>query len=266
MNVSDKIGSYVREPLPSFKMLQLIIAIVCMTIPLVLRWTDKDKFYPPDINPTSISNIQNCTTTVRIDSAPRSCCGKEVLVPHLKICESGASIIALEEVWKDGCGFRFSISNYARSSRSYLFGLLYCLAAVLFLLNGVVYYKNKNEDKESLNLDKRGHWYNLAIGLSLLGVVFSPQCELPIPHNIFTGLFFAGNLYALFFASNPNESRVYKIIRKVMAVLILIAVAIAVILIYIPGDDKFTVLYAEWISLTFIGIHLIMTILATNKK
>jgi len=263
MSDFNKIGSFIKQPRPSFIMLQVIIAIVCLTIPLVLRFTDVDEFYPPKINPAAISSIQKCTTTVKIDSGISECCGrKEKKVPQLIICNSGITIIAVENIWKDGWGFRFSLSDYAHSSRSYLFGLLYCLAAVLFLLNGVVYVKSKR----TLALDNKGEWYNLAIGLSLLGVVASPQCSLPLLHNIFTGLFFAGNLYALLFARSPGEPGYYKTIRISMAVLIIIAIALALILALLPGDDKFTVLYAEWISLIFIGIHLIMTILSTSKK
>lgn len=263
MSDFNKIGSFIKEPHPSFIMLQVIIAIVCMAIPLVLRFTDVDEFYPPTVNPAAISSIQYCITTVKIDSGKSECCGrKEKKVPQLKICNSGTTIIAMENIWKDGCGFRFSLSDYAHSSRSYLFGLLYSLAAVLFLLNGVVYVKSKS----TLDLDNKGKWYNLAIGLSLIGVVFSPQCSLPTLHYVFTGLFFAGNLYALLFARNPGEPGYYKAIRITMAALIIMAVALSLILALIPGDDKFTVLYAEWISLIFIGIHLIMTILSTGKK
>ena len=85
--------------------------------------------------------------------------------------------------------FRPSISNYVYMDHSYVFGMLLCIAAMLFIFNGAVYYKNEPH----LHISKHGRWYNIVLGFSLLGVICFRHIEYTIIHNIFAGIFFIGN-------------------------------------------------------------------------
>ena len=53
--------------------------------------------------------------------------------------------------------FRPSISNYVYMKHSYVFGMLMCIAAMLFIFNGAVYYKNEKQ----MNISWHGQWYNV---------------------------------------------------------------------------------------------------------
>ncbi len=258
MKLVNKIERFVNEPLPPFKMLQVIIASICIFIPAVLWINDSDDFYPSKIDFGALSYIEKCTTTIKLDSVKKYDHGelKKNLL-QVKICKPDTSIITVEKIPKDGFGFRLSMSDYVYSSKSYLFGLLYCLAAMLFIFNGVMNITRK----EDLSIDKYAPWYNIFIGIFLIGVVFSPQRDHPLLHNIFTGLFFAGNIFTMWLYATPNETRPYKIIRKLMAIAIIIVIAITIT----PTIQIFTVLQAEWFSLTLIGFHLIMVAYQQKK-
>jgi hypothetical protein len=47
------------------------------------------------------------------------------------------------KICKDKWGFRLSLSDYVYSSNSYIFGMLYTMAAMLFIFNGAVYFKSQ---------------------------------------------------------------------------------------------------------------------------
>ena len=141
--------------------------------------------------------------------------------------------------------FRTSISDYVYMDHNYAFGLLLGIAAMLFIFNGAVYFKN--EAIEKLNLNKQGKWYNIVLGLSLIGVIIFPWREFTIPHYAFAGIFFGGNavVTGLF---HDKKDRALSIAMAIMTVAALIIRFINLI----PG---FTTLEAEWVSLAVIGIH-----------
>ena len=74
--------------------------------------------------------------------------------------------------------FRHSISNYVYMEHSYVFGMLLAIAAMLFIFNGAVYYKTE----EHLHISWHGQWYNIVLGLSLIGVICFPHEASPVPH------------------------------------------------------------------------------------
>jgi hypothetical protein len=168
----------------------------------------------------------------------------------LEYCDSTIEINALAKICKDKFGFRMSISDYVYATNSYLFGMLYMMAALLFIYNGIVYVKQK----ELLNIQRRGSWFNVFIGLSLIGVILNPASKNCFLHNLFSFLFFGINVLVILFLSKPKETRLFRATRIVMGILVL-----ATILIWAAKVlDHFTLLWAEWVSLFIIAAYLIM--------
>ena len=188
--------SFLRNDLTAFKLLERIIAAVCITIPVFLRLAD-----------------------------------------------TGAN------------GWRSSISDYVYMDNSHVFGMMLCMASMLFIVNGAVFFKNEN--KHDLNSSSK--WYNIALGLSLLGVIIFPYKEYGVPHFTFAGLFFAGNAFVTVAAARH---------KKHLALRWLMGVFTAIFLVLFFVNDYFklhlqwlswlSLFWAEWLSLTVIGIHFIL--------
>lgn len=140
--------------------------------------------------------------------------------------------------------FRPSISNYVYMKRSYLYGMLLCIAAMLFIYNGVVYYKNEPR----LNISWNGQWYNIVLGVSLIGVIIFPHLERPVLHYIFAGLFFVGNavVAGLFYKDKDKKKSIALALLTIMAFPLAFAKIISL-------------LAAEWLSLVVIGVHFILS-------
>ena len=141
---------------------------------------------------------------------------------------------------KDSPHFRYSISKYAYMSNSYIYGMLMCMAAMLFIFNGAVYFKSEAQ----LLLDKNGKWYNVVLGVSLIGVILFPPVEKHLIHLIFGAIFFMGNAFVIGFFQKKN-----RIVGITLAVLTVVAFILSL------AVGLFTLLWAEWISLATIGIH-----------
>lgn len=186
MSFIEKIKGNLADPLLTFKYFQRLIALFCITLPLILWLTDEGIHNPA----------------------------------------------------------RPSISNYVYMNHSYVFGMLLCIAAMLFLYNGAVYYKSE----QHMHISWHGQWYNVVLGLSLLGVISFPHLEYPLVHYIFAGFFFVGNavVTGLFYKDKD------KIQSIVLAILTIVAMPLAFIHII-------NVFVAEWISLSVIGIHFILS-------
>jgi hypothetical protein len=137
-------------------------------------------------------------------------------------------------------GFRPSISNYVYMDKSYLFGLLLCIASMLFIYNGIVYFKNEI----NFSLGKHGKWYNVVLGFSLMGVILFPHLQYPIPHYTFAIIFFVGNAFVTGFFHFKNN-------RIPSIILAILTVAVFALSIF----DIVSLLWAEWLSLTVIAIH-----------
>lgn len=146
--------------------------------------------------------------------------------------------------------FRDSISDYVYMPHSYVFGMLLCIAAMLFIFNGAVYYKNE----PSFNISRHGQWYNVVLGLSLILVICLPYKTYAIPHFIFAGIFFGGNalITGIFYKDKDKGKSI------ALALLTVASVPLAVMHII-------SVLAAEWISLSVIGIHFVLSTLAMHQ-
>ena len=140
--------------------------------------------------------------------------------------------------------FRQSISNYVYMTHNYVFGMLLCVAAMLFIFNGAVYYKSE----QHMQISWHGQWYNVVLGLSLLCVISFPHVEYPIPHYIFAGIFFGGN--ALVTGIFYKDKDKWKSIT--MAFLTIAALPLTF-------TGIFSLLTAEWISLFVIAIHFVLS-------
>jgi len=255
MKLTDKITSHIKDPLKSFRSLQIIIAIICMTIPIVLRIFDKDDYYIQKVQLMSSGLMQGFLSTKQIDSLNKIFYTQIASQIKLKHCDSTIQIDGLAKICKDGWGFRLSVSDYAYSSKSYLFGMLYCMAAMLYIYNGLVYLKQRN----TLNVQKKGHWYNVIIGLCLIGVILNPQSNHAFLHNLFSILFFIGNVCVMLFFPKEHETAAFKVTRIAMALITIVALLGALVLCL------YTILWAEWISLTIIASYLIMVATSTKK-
>ena len=146
--------------------------------------------------------------------------------------------------------FRSSISNYVYMGHSYVFGLLLCIAAMLFIFNGAVYYKSE----QHLRISWHGQWYNVVLGLSLIGVICFPHLQYPIPHYIFAGIFFLGNAVVTGIFYKDKD----KIKSILMALLIVAAMPLAF-------THVISLLAAEWISLFVIGVHFVLSTIEMNQ-
>jgi|ERR1041385_430924 hypothetical protein len=140
--------------------------------------------------------------------------------------------------------FRPSISNYVYMADSHIFGMLLCIAAMLFIFNGAVYYKNE----QHMHISWHGQWYNVVLGLSLIGVICFPHQEFPIPHFTFAGIFFIGNalVTGLFYKDKDKKKSILLAILTVASIPLAFAHIISI-------------LVAEWLSLFVIAIHFILS-------
>ena len=146
--------------------------------------------------------------------------------------------------------FRRSISNYAYMGHSYVFGMLLCIAAMLFIFNGAVYYKNE----PSMNISWHGQWYNVVLGLALIGTICFPHEEHPIEHYIFAAIFFVGNALVTGIFYKDKD----KVASIIMAILTVLTIPLAFI-------NVISILVAEWISLCVIAIHFILSTKKMNQ-
>jgi len=148
-------------------------------------------------------------------------------------------------------GFRESISDYVYMPHSYIFGMLMCIAAMLFIVNGVVYYRSE----QHMHISWHGQWYNIVLGLSLIGVICFPWREYSIIHFSFAAIFFAGNavVTGIFYKDKDKKMSI------TLAILTISTIPFAI-------GNIISMLTAEWVSLTVIGIHFALTTIDMDKQ
>jgi len=155
--------------------------------------------------------------------------------------------------WADNGHIRDSISDYVYMRNSHIFGLLLTMAAMMFIVNGVVYIKT-----EQLRENKRqGRWYNIILGVSLLGVILFPYKEYGFLHFIFARIFFVGSAFviALF---NDKEHRKMSLMIAIFSIGSLLIYVVNNHVFVIPWTEWLTLFWAESISLAVIAIHYIL--------
>lgn len=127
---------------------------------------------------------------------------------------------------------RPSISDYAYSSVANVFVALLTLAGALFIYNGVI---------------NRPKWYNIILGISLIGVALTPHLDFPVLHYMFAALFFIGSMLVMVIVSSIKQ----RPIKIVMALIILSALLGYFIF------NWFSLFFAEWIGIVPITAHFI---------
>ena len=159
--------------------------------------------------------------------------------------------------------FRVSISAYANMDKSYVFGSLLTMVAMMFIFNGFFYIRNI---KTNLGDGKHSRWYNIVLGLSLLGVVYFHYELSPFLHYVSATIFFVGSAFIIAFFNNKK----FRISSYMIALLSLIALLICYLNTVLPFEIPFTswisILVAEWISLSVIATHYILESLNVKSK
>lgn len=173
-------------------------------------------------------------------------------VPRLKPVRALAKWLALERflaatcaitpfmlVMFDGGEIRESISAYYAMGENQVFYFLLTIAAMLFVSNGVL---------------KDGHWYNVALGLLLAGVVLFNTDDHEIVHMLFAITFFAGNAITILLFSRGSWIKGWDQRRFKLA---FVAIVIVAVVLWKPFE-LITLFWAEWLSLIAIAIHFLL--------
>ena len=140
--------------------------------------------------------------------------------------------------WVDPGPIRDSISAYYNMAENQLFYVPLTMAAMLFVVNGVV---------------KEKALYNTYLGAALAGVLLFNQHDFSTLHTVFAGAFFGGNVAVMLFSKKARSLKLF------MAAFI--ALAILGWLLF----DWFTQFWAEWLSLGVIAVHYVLVSLGKSS-
>lgn len=164
-------------------------------------------------------------------------------------------------------GFRDSISNYVYMEDAHIFGMFLAAAAMMFIYNGVIYFKAEEDIKKMQKSSIRtaamveamqekekekphgGKFYNIIFGLSLLGVLLFPHCEYPVIHYASAIIFFVGSIILMAFTGNKKF--------KKSGILLAVISAVSLGLTFL-NIKWFTLFFAEWIALIAIAMHYVL--------
>ncbi len=137
-------------------------------------------------------------------------------------------------VWYgDDWNLREHISGYYAMEKAQYFYFPLTVAAMLFVVNGVVREK---------------HWYNIGLGLALAGVVLFNHVDHFLIHNFSAGAFFLGNAF-VFVIFTPKKELWFKVFLSSMMI------------VGLAGHFLFgwySLFVAETLSLWVIAIHFIL--------
>lgn len=166
----------------------------------------------------------------------------------------------------DGQSIRPSISAYVNMEDSYIFGLLFGIAGMTFVLNGALYFKVESDEKRNpklktlsmlnekvYNKKKLGKWYNIVFGLALIGITIfhHERTELSRSlHFILAGIFFLGSALVIFFVHDPQDRWKSRILAVGSLACLLVSV--------ISDGELLSLFWAETIALIIIAIHYIL--------
>lgn len=158
-------------------------------------------------------------------------------------------------------GVKGSISAYVRMANPQIFGMLLSIAAMLFMVSGVVYWGKKKE----INF-KEGGWrsfVNVVQGILLLGVVVIPCDTMEKPHLIVAIIFFLSCGVSTLARETKPEKRVQQRFVDFVPVIIMVVA----MLIHFAQDwcwisgrpwNRINLFGAESIALWVIGIDFIL--------
>ena len=133
----------------------------------------------------------------------------------------------------DDWTLRGSISEYADMSNNQVYVFLLSIAAMMFVVNGTI--NNKK-------------WYNIVLGISLMGVALFHWEDFKWTHIIFAGIFFLGSAIVISYYTSKKQ---YWIACTIAIVIVLSLLAH----FWLHWISLFT---AEWIALGIIGIQYLL--------
>lgn len=143
--------------------------------------------------------------------------------------------------------FRGSISAYYNMINYQWFYVPLMVGALLFAMNGLL---------------RRGHWWNVVIGLSLVGVLLFDKHDQSKPlHSFFTALLFVANIAVFLLAhwhrtkhDPKRDTGVSRWRTREMKFRLGLTAAIAAALVA-ERVDKITFFWAEWVALGAVCVH-----------
>lgn len=127
---------------------------------------------------------------------------------------------------------RTSISDYAYSRYNYIYVMLLTIAGMMFIFNGSSY-----KDK----------WYNILLGLSLIGVAITPHRDFSVLHYIMAILFFSGSIFTMVWYSSYKQ-RWFKLLAGFIIVMVMSFHFVF---------NMYSLFYAEWLGIVPITLHFI---------
>ena len=136
-------------------------------------------------------------------------------------------------IWSDDGPIRDSISAYYNMEENQIFYFFLTVAAMLFVVNGVV---------------KKQKTYNTILGLMLAGVILFNHDDSGLLHAAFAIAFFGGNAVVIVLFSSKKELW-FKTLLVVGIVLSMLGYFLF---------DWFTLFWAEWVSFAIIALHYIL--------
>ena len=252
---TDNVLKVVQEAateLVLFSKLERILAAVCMAIPFLLILADAQErigFWPITVGMLTIMLIP-----LVVSFAAYKIYGMTMRNGIWMFIVAFLLVALLFYGWYRTLPSHFvirgSISSYVSMENAHLFGLLLTTASMLFIFNGAVYINKVTKG----NRKKHGKWYNLVLGIFLLGVVLFPctNPKLEALHYFCALVFFFGSALVIAIFNNAEH-------RKLSVFIAAISILGFVIqALNLPFLSSFTLFWSESIALWVIGIHYIL--------
>jgi len=132
---------------------------------------------------------------------------------------------------------------------------------MVFILNGALYFRVEQEElrnpdqkftlsNHDYDKKKAGKWYNVILGLALIGVAIFPyNRDFEYLHFIFAAIFFLGSAIVIFFIHDPKD----KWKSKFFAIISVVSLIVSVV-----DETILSLFWAETIALVIISIHYIL--------
>jgi hypothetical membrane protein len=244
------------------KGVQIATLLICVMLPVIFRACDDERYTPSKSELDNYQVLKNTHRTIRIDTVREKNCGVESDFFIVRNSATNDALLRTKEITKDRLGFRFSISDYALILKSYLFGMLYCLAATMFIYTGAIKLSMIEFARSRATmhgvLSTRIAWLNIATGVSLLLVILFPVGSNNCFHFVFSIAFFVLNIVTIIYSIKDKQYQNIRLIGGILAGVATITIVLALLCVY-------NVLYGEWFSLIAISIFLLLVTLQAKK-
>jgi hypothetical protein len=148
-----------------------------------------------------------------------------------RVLAAVCALSPLMMIWFDTWTVRDSISHYYDMTDAAAFYVPLTVAAMLFVVNGVV---------------KHRHEYNRILGVALFGVIMLNHTAFVWPHRVAASLFFGGNVVVIALARTKPVVKVA--ILGVAGILFLASL----------GFDGWKLFWLEWVSLGVIATNYVL--------